>query len=160
MRRVRVRFSSIILAFCVALVILGCRSASSLPTVDTEVFSPDGRSLGVFSVEVAATNEERSKGLMFRRELGARQGMLFLFPKPGRLSFWMKNTLIPLDMIFVSSDWRVVGVVANAVPLTEDPRMVEGESQYVLEFAGGTAAREGIVAGGKVAVKGTLPAAR
>lgn len=160
MSGVHVRGSSIFIALCVALVILGCRSASSLPTVGTELFSPEGRSLGIFSVEVAATNEERSKGLMFRRELGVREGMLFLFPKPGHLSFWMKNTLIPLDIVFVSSDWRVVGVVANAVPLTEDSRMVEGESQYVLEFAGGTAERVGIVAGGKVAVKGTLPAIR
>jgi uncharacterized membrane protein (UPF0127 family) len=109
-------------------------------------------------MEVAATPQMRSKGLMFRRSLESEAGMLFLFPKPGQLSFWMKNTFIPLDMVFVSSDWRVVGFVENVPPQTETSRMVSGESQYVLEFAAGTVKRIGIVEGAKVLVDGALPA--
>lgn len=154
------RFSAILLAFCVAVGILGCDPASSLPTVKTEIVSADGRSLGVFSVEVAATDEERAKGLMFRRELGPQRGMLFLFPQERQLSFWMKNTLIPLDIVFVSRDWRVVGVVENATPLSEESRGVPQPSQYVLEFIGGTAARLGIGVGATVAVHGKLPVSR
>lgn len=149
----------ITLVLCVTSVFIGCRSANSLPVVDTELLSADGRSLGVFSVEVAASDAERAKGLMFRRELGTKKGMLFVFPSERQLSFWMKNTLIPLDMVFVSKDWKVVGVVANATPLSQETRGVEGASQYVLEFVGGTAARIGIAQGASVKVLGSLPAA-
>ncbi len=141
-------------------VIIGCRPASSLPTVETVIKASDGRELGVFSVEVAATNDERAKGLMFRRELSQKNGMLFVFPEERRLSFWMKNTLIPLDMIFISRDWKVVGIVENAVPLSEESRGIDAESQYVLEFIGGTAARLGIVPGASVVVRGIVPQAR
>jgi hypothetical protein len=72
----------------------------------------------------------------------------------------MKNTLIPVDMVFISRDWRVVGVVTNAAPLSEEVRGVDGISQYVLEFAGGTAARVGISSGATVKVRGELPMAR
>jgi uncharacterized membrane protein (UPF0127 family) len=94
---------------------------------------------------------------MFRKSLGENEGMLFLFPREQPLSFWMKNTFISLDMIFVSSDWRVVGVVKNVPPLTEDRRMVEGASQYVLEFAAGTAERNNIQSGSRVVINGKLP---
>lgn len=136
--------------------LIACKSASGVPTVDLTLSNSD-KTLETFSVELASNNQERSKGLMFRRELGAKAGMLFLFPEERRLSFWMKNTLIPLDMIFISKDWRVVGVVENAPPLTEEPRGVEALSQYVLEVAGGTCARIGIATGARVNVDGELP---
>ncbi len=138
----------------------GCKSASSLPTVDAVITAPDGKELGTFKVEVASTNDERAKGLMFRRDLGSKQGMLFIYPQQARLSFWMKNTLIPLDMIFVSGEWKVVGIIENATPLSEESRSVDAESQYVLEFVGGTAARIGIREGATVEVRGVLPQAR
>jgi hypothetical protein len=72
----------------------------------------------------------------------------------------MKNTFISLDMIFVSSDWRVVGVLKNVPPLTEDRRSVNAPSQYVLEFAAGTAESHAIQPGTKVMVKGALPQSR
>ncbi len=157
----RCRSAAFFLAlFAAFFIVTGCRSASSLPTVETIIRAADGRELGVFSVEVAATNDERAKGLMFRRDLSPRNGMLFLFPEERRLSFWMKNTLIPLDMIFISRDWKVVGVVENAVPLSEESRGIDAESQYVLEFIGGTAARLGIVPGASVVVRGIVPQAR
>jgi uncharacterized membrane protein (UPF0127 family) len=86
--------------------------------------------------------------------------MLFLFPEQRQLSFWMKNTFIPLDMIFLSREWKVVGIIENATPLSEESRSVNAESQYVLEFIAGTAARFGIKQGATVRVHGALPQAR
>ena len=91
---------------------------------------------------------------MFREHLDANAGMLFLFERPDRLSFWMHNTLIPLDMIFISDALRVVGVVENAEPHTDDPRAVDGLSQYVLEVNAGFARTHGIGAGTAVAFEG------
>jgi uncharacterized membrane protein (UPF0127 family) len=145
------------LAAVFAVLFVACKAASSSPVVDLTVSSESGKRLEQFTVELASTNEERSKGLMFRRELGAREGMLFLFPEERKLSFWMKNTLIPLDMVFISKDWRVVGVVEYATPLSEEPRGVGQNSQYVLEVAGGTAKRLGMAAGSIVTVAGQLP---
>jgi uncharacterized membrane protein (UPF0127 family) len=101
-------------------------------------------------VEVAATDRERQYGLMFRKQLGDDQGMLFLFPTERYNSFWMRNTLIPLDMFFIDSEWNVVGVVENAEPLTDDARQVDKMSRYVLEVNAGFAARHQIGAGAKV----------
>jgi uncharacterized membrane protein (UPF0127 family) len=76
--------------------------------------------------------------------------MLFIFPSSRHLSFWMRNTLLPLDMFFIDSNWNVVGVVENAEPLTESPREVDGFSQYVLEVNAGFAKRHGLGAGAKM----------
>ena len=146
--------SCVALALVVAL--LGCSSDRSAGRVAV-AFETAGASTPAFYVEVASTPQERARGLMFRKSLGENEGMLFLFPREQPLSFWMKNTFISLDMIFVSSDWRVVGVVKNVPPLTEDRRMVEGASQYVLEFAAGTAERNNIQSGSMVVINGKLP---
>jgi uncharacterized protein len=82
--------------------------------------------------------------------MGDDEGMLFVFPDERRNSFWMHNTLIPLDMFFIDSSWNVVGVVQNAVPLTDSPRQVERRSRYVLEVNAGFAARHGYGAGQKL----------
>jgi uncharacterized membrane protein (UPF0127 family) len=107
-----------------------------------------------FRVELARTEPEREKGLMYRDRLAADAGMLFLFERASMLTFWMKNTLIPLDMIFIGPDRSIVGVVANAEPLTLMPRGVNEPSQYVLEIGGGLAARLGIRAGERVDFRG------
>lgn len=73
--------------------------------------------------------------------------MLFVFPREEQQSFWMKNTLIPLDMVFIRADRTILGVVVEAEPQTLSPRSVPGRSQYVLELRGGTAPRRGIEAG-------------
>jgi hypothetical protein len=83
--------------------------------------------------------------------------MVFVFAQPGIQRFWMKNTLIPLDMIFISADRHIVGVVENAAPETENERRVAGPSQYVLEIGGGLATRLGIHAGEPVDFQGVLP---
>lgn len=101
-------------------------------------------------VEIAATPDQTQRGLMWRRELPAGKGMLFIFDEEQDHSFWMKNTLIPLDLIYIGADLRVVGVVENAEPRTLTGRSVGRPSRYVLEVPGGWSAKAGVRAGGKV----------
>lgn len=108
----------------------------------------------VVKTEVAATMAERQRGLMFRRELADDAGMIFLFEGPQPLSFWMHNTFIPLDMIFIRSDMTILGIVENAEPQTDDPRRVQGLSQYVLEVNAGYAQKHGVRAGQTVRFEG------
>jgi uncharacterized membrane protein (UPF0127 family) len=100
-----------------------------------------------FTVEVADTNEERSRGLMFVEKLPTMQGMLFIYDGPRRASFWMRNTLIPLDMLFADPTGRITRIHENAVPL--DETSIDGGEgvQYVLEINGGLASRLGIEVG-------------
>ena len=105
--------------------------------------------------EVAYTNPQRERGLMWRRELADGKGMLFLFPTEQWLNFWMRNTLIPLDMVFIDSKFEVAGVVENAAPQTLTGRGVGKPSKYVLEVPGGWAAKIGLKAGAKVKFEGT-----
>ena len=97
-----------------------------------------------FTVEVAQTPEEVSQGLMNRPSMPAASGMLFVYPQPRQTYFWMKNTLIPLDMIFMSEDGVVQKVHANAVPLDETLIYGGEQVQYVLEINGGMAGMLGI----------------
>jgi uncharacterized membrane protein (UPF0127 family) len=114
-----------------------------------EIGTP-GASPIALTVEIAAQDGERQKGLMFRKQLADDEGMIFLFATERYNSFWMHNTLIPLDMFFIDSDWNVVGVVENAQPLTDDPRRVPKMSRYVLEVKAGFAQRHGLGAGAHV----------
>lgn len=97
-------------------------------------------------VEIADTLQEREKGLMFRQSLPEGTGMLFLFPSVGRGSFWMKDTPIPLDMIFIR-DGAIVSLIENAVPYSEDILTPDESYTMVLEVPGGTVARHGIQVG-------------
>ena len=108
-------------------------------------------------LELATTNAQRERGLMYRNHLDPDAGMLFIFDRDAPLTFWMKNTLIPLDMIFIGSDRKIVGIVENAAPETETPRGVRGLSRYVLEIAGGMSRRLGVTAGGVVEFQGLPP---
>jgi uncharacterized membrane protein (UPF0127 family) len=114
------------------------------------ILSPPGRDPVSVAVEIAQTPEQRQQGLMYRKQLAPDAGMLFLFDRPQQQTFWMHNTLIPLDMIFITQDWVVLGVVENATPLTDSPRSVPGASQYVLEVNAGFARRIGLNAGNAV----------
>ena len=106
-----------------------------------------------FRAEVARTPEQQAKGLMFRRSLPADRGMLFPFDQLRVASFWMKNCLMPIDMIFVRADGTVARVGANAVPGSLDP-VTSGEPvAAVFEIAGGQAARLGIDERARVAWK-------
>lgn len=111
----------------------------------------------VFQSEICDTDAERSRGMMHRTSMGEREGMIFLFPKETQLSFWMRNTLIPLDMIFIRADHTILGVVENAEPRTDSPRFIRGDSQFVLEVKGGTSAALGIQAGQTVNFYAPIP---
>jgi uncharacterized membrane protein (UPF0127 family) len=112
-----------------------------------------GQSL-VFQVEVADTPSKRSFGLQYRKELAAERGMIFLFPSEEQQSFWMKNTPIPLDMIFINSGRKIVGIVEQTTPFSLDSRSVPAPSQFVLEINGGMARRHGIRPGDVVEFDG------
>ncbi|MHB8527960.1 MAG: DUF192 domain-containing protein [Caulobacteraceae bacterium] len=103
-----------------------------------------------FKVEVADTDRTRERGLMFRKSLAADRGMLFDFKSPRQVAFWMKNTLIPLDMLFIGADGRIVSIANNAAPLSETPIASGGEVLGVLELRGGRAAEIGAAPGDQV----------
>jgi len=103
-----------------------------------------------FEVDLATNDAERSRGLMFRKQLGAYEGMLFDFYQEMQVSFWMKNTLIPLDMVFIAGDGTVKHVHANAVPLSTETVPSRFPVRAVLEINGGSAALLGIKPGDKV----------
>lgn len=101
----------------------------------------------VFQVEIADTDEERALGLMFRETMAADHGMLFIFPEAGERYFWMKNTPLPLDIIFASENGEVVHVAANTTPFSERIIPSNGAAKYVLELNAGTAKRIGLKPG-------------
>jgi uncharacterized protein len=101
-------------------------------------------------VEIADTPDARARGLMYRRDLAADAGMLFIFSNEAEQSFWMKNTPLPLDMVFIGADRKIVGIVADTRPFTTNPLGVGAPSQYVLEVHGGFCAGHGIGAGDQV----------
>jgi len=103
-----------------------------------------------FRVEVAATTEQQGRGLMFRPALAEDEGMIFPFPAPRRASFWMKNTLIPLDMVFIRPDGTIESIAANTIPHSLTPVTSRGSVAAVLELRGGRAAELGIQAGDRV----------
>lgn len=128
--------------------------AAELPT-GIVVLRPLGRPEVRVRVELALDEETRRQGLMFRRELAPDAGMLFVFPPPPRQqSFWMRNTYVPLDMIFIDDALRVVGVVERTEPLTDTPRAVRGASQYVLEVNAGFARAHGLGPGARIEIIG------
>ena len=103
-----------------------------------------------FEVELALNDAERSRGLMYREKLGPYDGMLFDFHQDAPVSFWMKNTLIPLDMVFIAGDGTIKHVHANAVPLSTDAIPSQFPVRAVLEINGGSARLLGIKPGDKV----------
>jgi uncharacterized protein len=106
-----------------------------------------------FVTEVARTEQEQMQGLMYRNALAPDRAMIFPFDAPRQASFWMKNTLIPLDMIFIRADGSIANIAANTVPLSLQPVYSEGEVAAVLEIAGGRSAELGVQQGDKVTWK-------
>ncbi|WP_319823562.1 DUF192 domain-containing protein [Thalassovita sp.] len=100
-----------------------------------------------FSVELADDADERARGLMYREHLATSAGMLFVYPRPQRVSFWMRNTLIPLDMIFLDDRGTVRRVHENAVPGDETPIHGGDDIRFVLEVNGGMARKLGLTPG-------------
>jgi uncharacterized protein len=134
----------VLLGFLLA---VGAARAAGQSTL--EIVSKTG--VHVFAVEMAATEQQREKGLMFRKSLPEGQGMLFDFHQEGPVSFWMRNTYIPLDMIFIRADGRILRIVENAEPLSERMIPSGGPVLAVLEVIGGTARKLGLATGDRVA---------
>ena len=108
----------------------------------------------VIHAELATTPQQREIGLMMRPEMAANDGMLFVFEQPGQQCFWMKNTLIPLDMVFIAPDGRVLRIESNAEPLSTTVIPSEGDISAVLELKGGEADKIGLRRGDKVIYPG------
>jgi uncharacterized membrane protein (UPF0127 family) len=107
-----------------------------------------------FKIELALSDTQMEQGLMFRRSLAADSGMLFDFKLPTSVTMWMKNTFIPLDMLFLDPSGRVIDIHERAVPQSTDIIAAKAPSRYVIELNGGTVSRLGIKSGDQV----TLPA--
>jgi hypothetical protein len=116
---------------------------------ELEIETGDG-TRHVFQIELATTPEQKSQGLMFRRSLAPDGGMLFIYPSVRTISMWMRNTLIPLDMVFIAADGRIVKVAQRTVPMSLATISSGGPAKAVLEVNGGTAARLGLKPGDRV----------
>lgn len=103
-----------------------------------------------FTVEVAVTAPERSRGLMFREEMAADHGMLFIFEQEGDRYFWMKNTPLPLDIIYIDAAGSIVSIAADTTPFSEQTIPSGAPAKYVLELNAGTSAERGIKVGDRV----------
>lgn len=120
-----------------------------LPQSRLTIRTADGKTVK-FTVEVASTPEQQTIGMMFRASMPQDNGMLFVYAQPQPLAYWMENTFLPLDLIFIGKDGRILNIVANAKPLSRQPLLSVGAAIGVLELNGGQAATLGIAPGDRV----------
>ena len=148
LRRARARVWMFVAAAVVLYAIAGHGArAASVQTL--EIATKSG--VQVFSVEMATTEQEKETGLMYRKELADGKGMLFDFSPAQEVSMWMKNTYIPLDMIFIRADGRILRIAENTEPLSTKIISSRGLARGVLEVIAGTAKKYGIEPGDRVA---------
>lgn len=124
--------------------------AGVLPTDAERLVIDTGKGPVSFSVELALTPETRATGLMHRQSMPADHGMLFRFDRTRQVLMWMKNTPLPLDMVFIDARGRVSGVAADTTPFSETIIASPGPVRYVLELNAGTAMQMGISVGDMV----------
>jgi uncharacterized membrane protein (UPF0127 family) len=122
-----------------------------------EIVGPDGTRRAVVKVEIADAAASREYGLMYRKQMDEDAGMIFVFKLPKHQEFWMKNTVIPLDMIFADGSGKIIGAVRKAEPFSETIDAVDGDSQYVLEVNGGFCDRYGVKPGDTLHFEGFVP---
>jgi uncharacterized protein len=146
-------FSAPVKSALVALFLLSgallSNAQDQLPTSTLEIGTKAGNTL-VIDVEVAANTNDRAIGLMNRKSMPDNHGMLFVFPKARPVQMWMKDTLLPLDMLFIDESGRIVNIARNAKPMDETIISSGGSVSHVLEMNGGYAARHGISDGDTV----------
>jgi uncharacterized protein len=147
--------AAVVIGAFLLLVLAACDSGPRVRILDS-----NGVSMVVVRVEIADTQAAREIGLMYRQHLAENAGMLFVFNHPQHLTFWMKNTEIPLDMIFAAADRTVTGIIANAEPFSERQLSADGEAQYVLEVNGGFTRLHGIKPGDRLQFVGVTPTAK
>jgi uncharacterized membrane protein (UPF0127 family) len=142
----RISRLTFLLCLLISMLALPARAQGGLEPL--EITTTSG--LHAFKVEIANTEASREKGLMYRRFMPADRGMLFEFERNEPVAFWMKNTYIPLDMVFIAPDGTVTHIAADAEPLSEAVVPSGGPCVAVLELNGGVAARIGLREGDKV----------
>ena len=147
--------------FCILLCLQGCKDAQDSP-LDTapvsfskegelQIFNADTDSIRVaLDIEFAQTDYEIQTGLMYRKTMGEKQGMLFIFQEEAPHSFYMKNTLIPLDILFIDKDLKIVNIQKDNRPLSESGIPSAGPVQYVLEINAGLSERWKLVPGDRI----------
>lgn len=148
--RYLISFGSGMLLVCFSLSACGTTPTHHAPAHDSKVQLKNR----VYSVETATDAASREQGLMYRTSLAANHGMLFIFPAPEKLTFWMKNTLIPLDILFFDSQYRLTNVHQHVPPCKTEPCPVYssiGPSQYVLELNAGEVEKLGVNPGDELA---------
>jgi uncharacterized protein len=136
----------------------GCEAGKAIAASDAgldqvQLCIQSGAKSHSFTVEMARTGQQQQQGLMFRTALADDKGMLFPFAEKRMASFWMKNTLIPLDIIFIAGDGKIVNIAENTTPYSVDPVQSTAPVMAVLELRGGLTAQMRIKAGDKVSWK-------
>ena len=116
-------------------------------------FSKTGRKRITIDIEIPSTQEEQTRGLMYRRSMADTEGMLFVHDISKGIFFWMKNTYIPLDMIFADTGMRIIHIEKNTTPLSEEPIFVPTGAQYTIEVNAGFCDRHGIQPGDSIQVR-------
>ena len=139
------KFVFAVLAVCMPLSACQAQEAQHLPNVPLVIHTSQGALM--FRAEIARTPEEKQRGLMFRKELASDQSMLFIFEEVRDVSFWMENTLIPLDMLFIDEKGVVTHIHEMAQPLDRTPIPSMSPIKAVLEIYGGESAKQGIKVG-------------
>jgi uncharacterized membrane protein (UPF0127 family) len=137
-----------LLVFALLLVTLPAQALENFATSELTVQTAGGPQK--FSIELALSDAQMEQGLMFRRSMPANAGMLFDFKHPTGVTMWMKNTLIPLDMLFLDNSARIIDIHERAVPNSTDIIASRVPARYVIELNGGTVARLGIKPGDQV----------
>lgn len=140
------------LRFLAVLMVLLPLGAQAARMDSLSIVSSDGKT-HVFQIELALTVEEQRRGLMYRQSLPAGQGMLFDYVAERQIDMWMKNTLIPLDMLFIGKDGTIRGIAERAVPYSLEDIASPGPVRAVLEINGGTVDRLHIHTGDKVSYR-------
>ena len=140
-----------IILFGFLLLIAACAAQDTPPDDGTfsvdgtlEFVRADGSVIRSIEIEIAEDQATRQRGLMYRRQMTLDQGMLFLFPAPDNLKFWMANTPMPLDIMFVGADSQIVNIVKRTKPISRENVYSTGLAQYVVEVRGGFSDRSGI----------------
>jgi uncharacterized membrane protein (UPF0127 family) len=145
------RLRPILLGLLLSVAVVAQAAADMLEKRDLTIVTAGGPQR--FVVELAKTREQKERGLMFRQDLAADAGMLFVYASDGEVDMWMANTLLPLDMIFFAADGRITKVAERTVPLSEATIGSDGPVRGVLEVNGGTASRLGIKVGDRLTYK-------
>ncbi len=134
--------------------------SNSVSALTGHFIKADGSKTPSISIELATNNAQRRKGLMMRKSLDQNNGMLFIFPVQEERAFWMKDTYLSLDMIFIDSNKKIVGILENVPPLNTTPRSVNKPSMYVLELPAGNSKTLDLAPGDQLMLSTEWPVVR